>query len=497
MPGPLGGLTNSLSSLKGLVAGGLITLGLIAITAALVALAAATIAATVALLKYGIAQADARRNELLRLEGLTKLRFWYRAAAGNAGEMQTAINRVSASSAVGRGKIAQYTEQLYKMGLRGQNLTDALEGVAIKAAVQGDAAASAFAGMAAGAALTGHSVKKLADNVKARLGGIAAKQMLSLGVQTEKLKESFDALFNGLKIEGFLGALNSITQLFSQNTETGRALKILMQGIVQPLINGLEKVAPIVKRFFQGMVIGALIFGIAILKVRNWLRDTFKDSSFLKGMDLTKLALYAGVAAVAALIAVVTALALALTLAAAPLIITATLIYGLYKVGKKLFDWWNSVDWSGLGTSIWQGIVNGIKSGAGWVINAVQNLGAKAWKAFKDKLGIASPSKVFAKLGLALPQGVQAGVERGSPQVDNSIRNMVNVPNVETIGGNNQNSQRPDTASNQKNFSVTIEGGIHIHTQTNEPQNMAVDIKRELEKILEGVVISMGGKIPT
>jgi len=112
MPGPLGLLVSKFEAFKVAVGGGAIAVGIVGIVAALGLLVAATVAAVAALARYGIAQADARRSELLRLEGLTKLRSWWGFAAGNAGELQTMIDRVSASSALGRDKIAGYTEQL-------------------------------------------------------------------------------------------------------------------------------------------------------------------------------------------------------------------------------------------------------------------------------------------------------------------------------------------------------------------------------------------------
>ena len=48
---------------------------------------------------------------------------------------------------------------------------------------------------------------------KARFGGVAKAQMLSLGVQSKKLRENFQQLFSGLKIERFLEALARCCQV--------------------------------------------------------------------------------------------------------------------------------------------------------------------------------------------------------------------------------------------------------------------------------------------
>src|SRR6266568_5880004 len=121
------------------------------------------------------------------------------------------------------------------MNLRGEQLSQALQGVAIKASVQGDAAAGAFAQWAAGANVSGRAVKGLTDDVKARLGGIAGRQMELLTVQAEKQHESFLALFSGLKVDKFEKAHLSVTKLLSQSTNSGKALKTIVTLALQPL----------------------------------------------------------------------------------------------------------------------------------------------------------------------------------------------------------------------------------------------------------------------
>ena len=498
VPGPLGGVVSQVGALRGMLAGGVIALGILAIASAMAAVVAASVVATASLLKYGIAQADARRSELLRLEGLTKMRNWYGLAAGNAGEMQAAVDRVSASVALGRGKVAEYSTQLYKMGLRGENLTAALEGVAIKSTVQGEAAAMAFAGWAAGAARTGQSVRKLSDDVKARLGGIAAKQMLSLSVQSEKLHESFAALFSGLRVEGLLTALNSVTSLFSQNTASGRALKALMEAMLQPLIGAAEKAGPLLKRFFQGIVIGALFVTVQLLQVRNWFRKAFGDSEILKGIDAQRLAVYAGIAVVGGFVGVLTACAVAVAALGAAVAVAVAPFYLMYKsielsisAISSLFDLWQSTDWASLGTSIAGGIVKGLKSGTQWVIDSIKGLGAAAMGAFKSALGIHSPSRVFAKFGLAISEGVGVGVDRGAPGVNRAVGDMVSVP----AEAASSPAAGTSSSTNSSSRSVSV-GEIHIHTTAEKAPAIAQDIKRELERILEGVVASMAAPVP-
>jgi phage-related protein len=64
-----------------------------------------------------------------------------------------------------------------------------------------------------------------------------------------------------------------------------------------------------------------------------------------------------------------------------------------------------------IGSQIVQGIARGISGAAGAVVNALGNVVQSAINAAKRKLGIASPSKVFAtEVGQWIPKGAAAGI---------------------------------------------------------------------------------------
>jgi hypothetical protein len=498
VPGPLGQVVSKFSELRALVAGGGISVGLVAIAVGIAAVTAATIFGIAKLTEYGIAQGDARRSELLRIEGLTKVRNWYGLAAGNAKEMQAAIDKVAASSAASREQVAGYSDELYRMGLRGTNLTAALEGVAIKSTTQGEAAAHAFAGWTAGAARTGQSVRKLADDVKARLGGIAAKQMQSLTVQAQKQKESFDALFSGVNVEAYVAAKKTVGDLISQTTNSGRALKALLTSVVQPIVDMAAKSQPIIKRFFQGMIIESLRLGIQFQMVRLWWKRTFAQPDVLKGVDKMNAALVTGrvvLYTVAAALAFAAGSAIAFTW---PVLLAAAAIWGVYEVATDLYQLWNEIDWADLGKAIGDGIVSGVKKAWSKVVEVTKDLGTAAWTAFKQTLGISSPSKVFARLGLAIPQGVSAGVDIGTPQVQRSVDDMIDVPRIPAEraadGGSQTTSSASGAASGGTVNNITFTGDINLDGSKGG-RAQAIDFMREVERIFEGVSIQIGAPI--
>ncbi len=481
VPGPLGGVLQKMGGLSGLVAGGIIAAGIFAIGAALVALTAAAVATAGALARYGLAQADARRNELLRLEGLTKLRRRYGQVAGSATEMQAAIDRASGSTALGRGKVEEYASHLYRAGLRGENLNVALEAMAIRGSVLGDRYAHAFAGMAAGAARTGRSVRGLADDVKARLGGLAARQMLSLEVQSSKLHENLNRLFGDLRIEGFLGAINEIGQLFSQSTATGRALKTILETLFNPLFDAAGEGAPLVKRFFQGMVIAAQKLVIAILRVRLWFKRTFGDSEILSGMDKQRWALVLGKTAFFGLAFAIGATVAALALLAFALLAPWVALFMLgMAIGKLTETLWNkAAEWKEAGVRLVDGLVQGIRGAVGRVTNAVKGLARAARDALARALQIRSPSRVFANLGLQIPAGLAAGVERGAPIAEGAVSEMVEAPS--------------ELGAGRSSSSVVVSiGDVHVHGAGEGAAELARSVRDELLRLLEGAAVHMG-----
>jgi hypothetical protein len=421
--------------------------------------------------------------------------------AGKASDLQGAIDRVSASSAIGRDKIAGYTDQLYKMGLRGSNLEKVLEGVAIKASTQGEAQAQVFAQWGAGYALTGRSVDGLVDRVKNRLGGIARKQMEDTTVQALKQKEAFDAMFRDIHVDEYLHAAAQVNALLSQSTASGRALKSLLERIVQPLVDAATRAQPIMKRFFQGLIISALLVEIAYLKIRNaWWRTFGKPDT--KGIDLTTAALWAGVAAGGALVVVLGLLAAVVASLAIPFAATLALIaapfVGAWFAIKTLVSLITDTDWSGLASSIWQGLVKGLSSGLTAIATVADDLASSVSRAFTQALGIQSPSKVFMAYGLAIPQGVKLGVEQGTPDAQASVAGMVSLPNppptAAAPGAAAPAAGGASTTNASRSMSVTIQ---NLTVQASGPgaQAQAFDVKRALEQVLEGIAIQSG--VPT
>lgn len=83
---------------------------------------------------------------------------------------------------------------------------------------------------------------------------------------------------------------------------------------------------------------------------------------------------------------------------------------------------------SDVGTSIVDGMANGIRNSWGRVSSAVQGLLNKIPVEVRKLLGIGSPSKVMARLGREVPRGFARGITRDTPEVTGALKAMMGLP---------------------------------------------------------------------
>lgn len=459
-----------------------------AVTGAILALTAATTGAIAMLLRYAIATADVRRAELLRLEGLTRLRSMYGVAAGSATELQNAIDRVSRGSALGRDQIGGMATGLYRAHLRGAALRETLEALAIVESAAGEEGVRRMRGRLIAEGRAGRSARALA-NVQQRFGDIARRQMLSLDVQQRKLGESFRALFSGVVIDRFLEGLNEVTELFSQNTVTGRALKTIVETLVQPLIDGIAAAAPLARRFFQGMVIAVQELTIKFLELRIWLRRTFGGNDILSGIDGMNAALIAGQAVVYALVigmvalgaAIAVAVGFGLAFVAAGAAIIAAIIAVPVAIGAAVAAiemWFRSGEGERYARGLIDGLVDGIRNGAARVMQQIRILGADVRNTFESVLEIGSPSRVFRDFGGDITAGLAIGVERSAPVAARAVDDMAS-------------GLVPDGGAGGGQTAISI-GDVNVVAPNGDPGAIADEIVEAIIRALQGSALGRG-----
>jgi len=522
-PGPLSTILTGFTRVIALA--GSTVLAIVGVVAAILALGVAFVAAAKRLGEFAIASRETRRNELLQLESATKLRtayaMTYGLAADKAKDLQSAVDEVSASVSIGRDKVAEYAAKLERMGVRGKNIKPALDAVSKAASGWGEEQANNTAAWAAGLALTGGNVKKLADRVNSQIGGVVKQKMLSSEVQARKLAESYGALFAAIDIEPLLAARKGFNDLFSQATNSGKALKRIFGGIAQPIVNAFEWIAKAGKILVQKLIIVVLTIEGKWLDLRLaikgggdnigtvfhnvvklWLVGMARMSAFLVKLQF-KLAAWV----IQLVWKLIKTLGKAL-ITAIPNAIQA--LFGiLIGVGDAIYTLWNEINWGDLGTSIVDGIIGGLKAGAGEYLNTLIDFGQSAVDAFAGILKIRSPSKVFEGLGVAIPEGVSAGVNKGAPAARRSVADLVEPPSappmrpVDPTAGIAPGSGR---ARSGAGATITIaELVVNVGSGGSgkgdgkgdgaDPRAIAQAIKRELENILQTVAVQMGAPV--
>lgn len=373
----------------------------IALAAALGAVVIGLTAATIAIGKFGIAAADARRSEAIMLQAAgTHLWYAYGVEASKAGDLtedgakaiQGAVDRVASSTAIGREKISGYAEELLKARLSGQDLEKALKAVSTAASVGKEAG---LVGAFASLKFMGMSVDALADKIDQKFGGLARRRMLALDVQVMKLKEDWAKLWKGVNIEPLLEALHKVFSLFSTTTASGYALKAIIEAMFPEA--SAKAFGDIAAQAFKRVVIGALYATIGLLTLRNkfldlrdWIDKTFKVDS-VKAFGKALLTAVVGPAA---------------------------LLLDLFK---------------GAGEAAGRGVVDGIKtgidSGKPDVAASGAGLGKAAVGGFRDELKIRSPSRLFFEDARDRIAGAtSAGLRAGAPDVEAAARDMAPEP---------------------------------------------------------------------
>jgi len=491
LPGPLAdvskgvvGVTSKVSGLAAAVgvAGGAI-IGVVAamtmLVAALVAVAAATAKATVELTKYAVAQADAMRSERLRLEGLGTLRRWMRLTSTDAAEMSESINRVAERVPLSRSAIAGYGQELHRLGIRGRAAEDALEALSIAQAVQGDLGRQRLMMLVRMAGHSEGAMRNLSMRVRKELGSVAAAQMRSLTMISTKLGESLRALVAGVKIDTLLGGLYRLSRLLSQSTESGRALRAILSTVLGVFVGELATTTPMVEYLFKELVIVALKAAIAFFVVKNAITDAFGDNllarliSSQKAIEGFKIGIIAVGLIITSVAAVLVGFGLVLVGLLTPFVVIAYAMYRGYQRAQELYasflrlrGLFSPAGWIASGQAMVQGIVQGLTAGAAQLRAAVTSVATDAMGAFRNALGIHSPSAVFRNLGLAIPRGIVQGIELGSSEASAAAGRVVSTA-----------SETRNTVSTTTNNVRSIQGGqsrsvsvgeLHVHVGRGE-----------------------------
>ncbi|MDQ8022196.1 MAG: phage tail tape measure protein [Moraxellaceae bacterium] len=143
-----------------------------------------------------------------------------------------------------------------------------------------------------------------------------------------------------------------------------------------------------------------------------------------------------------------------------------------------------SGDWTGIGKAILQGIVAGLDLATGGLLSKAVGIAGSLTAAVKEKLGIRSPSRVFAQLGAFTMAGLQRGIlgAEGGP-----LSAMAGVSDRLVGAGASGGTMpmRPLSAGSAQPISGSARGGdtFHIHAAPGMDERMVADmVVRKIEE---------------
>lgn len=103
----------------------------------------------------------------------------------------------------------------------------------------------------------------------------------------------------------------------------------------------------------------------------------------------------------------------------------------------------NAGEWlRNIGRQVIDGFLNGLKGAWSAVTSWISGAAERVSGAFRNILGISSPSRVFMEFGENIGQGLILGMEKIQPSVDSEVRSLVQVPNVGRVVGDSANTNR-------------------------------------------------------
>lgn len=405
-----------------------------AIAVAIVAIATAAAAATIAITKWGVSLADANRTQGLVYDGIARTR------EGGA-QLADTIDRLGTIVPMTNDELTQMASQLANTGLRGKDLTNALERSAVAAS-------------------------------KLKFGPDFQAAFLNLDFQAKKFHDNIASTFGGLKIDPLLEGIQTLGALFDSGTASGRALKFLFETLFQPLVDGAAEAIPKIERLFLYAEILALKAYIALKPYRaeiKLLAEGFAIAAAIVGGVL--------VAGIVALVASVAAVIVG------PIALVGVLIAAIIKLGQVIANVFSGArDWlAGAGTAMIEGFIGGIKDGAAKVEQALVDTVSGGIKAVENFLKTGSPSKLTYDLGGDTTDGFAGGVEDGTANTQDAMEAMVALPKTPAGAG----------AGGQTMGDVYLT--IQIDGRGENDESLAQKIADKVLAIFEGNSLMIGG----
>ncbi len=268
--------------------------------------------------------------------------------------------------------------------------------------------------------------------------GPLARMASSWGNLKKMLSESIGDLFEDIDVGPFMTEVKELFSIFSQAKPSGQALKSGIGSFFQKMFDIGKKVIPMIKHFMLNLVIWGLKAYIAVKPIVKAFNEWRQSEAGIKIISFALDSMLNILKTVGAIIAVVITLAAA---SAAAFIAVSVAVHTVIGAIQSAIDYALTafVDFIAsapqLAMDFISGLVSGITGGASAVKQSVVNMAEGAKNAFKDVLGIHSPSKVGIELGRNFGESTGSGIEQASSATYSASANLAGSAAGGFMGG--------------------------------------------------------------
>ena len=382
-----------------------------AIVAASLLVVAGAVGVVVGLFSKAMAASAQMRGEFMKLQASTVTSAgamgWLmnstRESSLAAQRMSESIDRVSASSGAGREKLADYASQIMQARFSGKQAETVLRAMSTAGAGGFDERAKEVLGMAKMMRFAGGSVDALAQRVEQKLGKTAREAAMTLDAQMKRLGSNITWIFGGADFKPLLKAMNAVLSLFNAGGKEASSMREMVTKMVEFGINKILRMT------------------IVVLDLYIALKSNKSLWSAITG--------YVKVAAVAFLgaAAVITGLIAAIA-AIGPVTVVSLSIFRSWVI-EKLGELPKAIsatlgEWKTIGARFIDGLVEGIKSKAGAVLEAMKSVIGNLIGGTEKQLEVHSPSRVTQRIGGHVGGGLAGGIRRSEPTVTGAAQHV-------------------------------------------------------------------------
>ncbi len=279
----------------------------------------------------------------------------------------------------------------------------------------------------------------------------------------DKVKGLFKAIYNFLYLDRIKAFWMGFKEAFSD-----------ISNAVKPLKDAFSNLARALEPIFQAI---AKVFGF---------KYNPDNSAFIL---FARMGILTGKALVSVISVIAEFIAEFINLITEAIKFGSKLIYAVLHPFETIKEFLKNFNLFDIGKNIIEGLLNGIKSMVLKPVEAVKNIGKNIVGGIKEFLGIKSPSKVFAEIGLYTLEGLKIGFlekEKEIFQLISSIAEYLPSPFKYIKGELENQTTSKETPKLQKtaNKSITVYiKEIVINTQAKDAKEIAKELPKELEKL--------------